>query len=204
VSSYSVIAAVSGALRRILWEEFEPDPVIRSIITSREEIIYKNPTETARDSANRLSLWLHQVTENEFVKNQPMLRGNGRNEHELLQFPPLALNLFYLVTPFTPTGDPEAKHLLLGKTMQVLYDNAIVFLRDTTPGEEVAEELRIILCRLNLEELTRVWDALREPYRLSACYQVRVSRINAQRIPGHARVIDRILDSEKRRAVYRE
>jgi hypothetical protein len=193
VSTYGVIAAVSEALRQILWEEFEADPVIRSTIANLAEITFKNPTETARDSANRLSLWLHQVTENEFVKNQPMLRSNGRGEHESLQFPPLALNLFYLVTPFAPTGDPEAEHLLLGKTMQVLYDNAIVFLRDTTPSEEIAEELRIILCRLNLEELTRIWEALREPYRLSICYQVRVSRIDSQRIPGRARVIDRIV-----------
>ena len=43
--------------------------------------------------------------------------------------------------------------------------------------ENIAEELRIIFCRLTLEELTRIWDALREPYRLSVCYQVRVSRI---------------------------
>jgi hypothetical protein len=112
-----------------------------------------------------------------------MQRSNGT---ESIQFPPLTLNFFYLVTPFAPTG--EGDHMLLGKTMQVLYDNATVFLR----GNDIAEELRIILCRLTLEELTRIWDALREPYRLSVCYQVRVTSIDSQRIPGHARVIERI------------
>jgi hypothetical protein len=187
MSSYTVIARVSDALRAILWEAFRTDPVIHNIIGSQQEIVFRNPTETARDSANRLSLWLHQITENEFVKNQPMQRGDDSTSS---RFPPLALNLYYLVTPFAPSGDPESEHLLLGKTMQVLYDNAILALVDNTPGEEVAEELRIIYCRLSLEELTRIWEALREPYRLSVCYQVRVTRIESQRIPGTARILD--------------
>lgn len=196
MSSYTVVAAVSSKLQEILWDEFEPDSVIHpSIISGKEAIVFKNPTETARDSDNRLSLWLYQITENEFLKNQPMLRGNG---HDTAQFPPLALNLFYLITPFAPAGDPESEQLLLGKTMQVLYDNATVLLRDTTKGEEVAEELRIIFCRLTLEELTRIWEALQEPYRLSVCYQVRVTRIDSHRKPSHARVVERIAGFEEK------
>lgn len=185
MSSYMVLAAVSEALRQILWEAFEADAVISPIVGSESAIVFKNPTETAQDSGNRLSLWLYQIAENEFVKNQPLLRGNG---HDSAQFPPLALNLFYLVTPFAPSG--ESDHLLLGKTMEVLYDNATILLGDIT--NDIAEELRIIFSRLTLEELTRIWDALREPYRLSVCYQVRVTRIDSQRMPGHARVIERI------------
>jgi hypothetical protein len=179
-----VVAAVSQALRRILWEAFNADDVIRPIVGSESAIVFTNPTETARDSSNRLSLWLYQLAENEFVKNQPMMRGNGP---ETGQFPPLALNLFYLVTPFAASG--EADHLLLGKTMQTLYDNAMVLLRDTL--SDISEELRIIFCRLTLEELTRIWEALREPYRVSICYQVRVTRIDSQRLPSHTRVLER-------------
>lgn len=184
MSSHKVVAGVSRALRQVLWEEYENDPEIFPIVGSEQAIVFKNPTETARDSANRLSLWLYQITENEFLKNQPMAQRNGQTG----QFPPLSLNFYYLLTPFGPSGD--ADHLLLGKTMQVMYDNATILLRDTT--EEIFEELRIIFCRLSLEELTRVWEALREPYRLSICYQVRVTRIDSQREPGHARIIDRI------------
>lgn len=185
-----VVASVSEALRGILWEAVDGDAVIRPIVGSESAIVFTNPTETARDSANRLSLWLYQITENEFVKNQPMLRDNGGgNGRGTARFPPLALNLFYLVTPFAASG--EADHLLLGKTMQVLYDNATLLLRDATSG--VAEELRIIFCRLTLEELTRIWEALREPYRLSICYQVRVTRIESERLPERTRVIERTL-----------
>jgi hypothetical protein len=81
MSDYTVLAAVSGALRDILWQEFQVDPVINAIVAAEEAIVFVNPTETAQDAANRLSLWLYQVTENEFVKNQPMLRANGNYPH---------------------------------------------------------------------------------------------------------------------------
>lgn len=179
-----VVAAVSEELRRLLWEAYQVDDTIHSIVDTDAAIVFSNPTETARDSANRLSLWLYQVTENEFVKNQPMGRGNGNAQ---LRFPPLALNLFYLVTPFAPSG--RSDHILLGKTMQVMYDNAITLLRNAEDG--TADELRIVLCRLTLEELTRIWEALREPYRLSVCYQVRVTRIDSLRLPDVGRVGER-------------
>ncbi len=183
MSSYEVLAAVSRKLRDILWDEIKVDPQVGPIVGSQAAIVFLNPTQTARDSSNKLSLWLYQVAENEHMKNQPMQRGAAAGTE---QFPPLALNLFYLVTPFAPTG--EADHLLLGKTMQVLYDNATVLLRDSLGG--IAEELRVILCRLTLEELTHIWEALREPYRLSVCYQVRVTRIESERLVGSARVVE--------------
>src|SRR5689334_528217 len=125
MSSYSVLAAASEVLREIAWEAFSADPVIAPIVGSRSAIVFSNPTETARDSSNRLSLWLYQVTENEFLKNQPPpVRSNG---HSAVQETPLALNLYYLVTPFAPSGDADL--LLLGLTMQVLYDNAIIRLQ---------------------------------------------------------------------------
>lgn len=185
MSSYKVIAEVSKKLRELLWQAFEPDAEINPMILNNEAaIVFSNPTQTARDAANRLSLWLYQITENEFMKNQPPTRANG---HQALQFPPLALNLYYLVTPFATDG--ESDHLLLGRTLQVLYDNANVLLRDA--GNEVSEELRIIFCRLTLEELTRIWEALREPYRLSVCYQVRVLSVESQRRTEQARVVER-------------
>ena len=178
-----VLSRVSEALRRTLWSAYEADAVIQPIVGSEAAIVFANPTETARDSANRLSIWLYQITENEFLKNQPPARTNG---HTSAQEMPLALNLHYLVTPFAATS--EADHRLLGLTMQTLYDNAILPLRD--PVEDISEDLRLVLCRLSLEELTRIWEALREPYRLSVCYMVRVTRVDARRTIQRARVLE--------------
>jgi hypothetical protein len=183
MSSYMVLAAVSDALRSVLWDAFNADPVVRSIVGSEAAIVFTNPTETARDSSNRLSLWMYQVSENEFVKNQPAPRRNGHNSQ--LETP-FALNLNYLITPFAPSG--EADHLLLGLTLQTLYENAILVLQ--RPADAIFEELRLVFCRLTIEELTRIWEALREPYRLSVCYQVRVTHIDSLRTVEKARVLD--------------
>lgn len=178
-----VLSRVSEALRRLLWSAFEADSVIQPIVGSEAALVFSNPTETARDSANRLSIWLYQITENEFLKNQPPARTNG---HTTIHEMPLALNLHYLITPFAATS--EADHRLLGLTMQTLYDNAVLPIRD--PVEDISEDLRLILCRASLEELTRIWEALREPYRLSVCYMVRVTRVDARRMAVRARVVE--------------
>ena len=185
MSSSRVLRDVSKGLRRILWDSFQADADItgNAIVTSEQDIVFSNPTETARNSAQRLSLWLYQVTENEFLKNQPVNTGGA---HNATRDPPLVLNLFFLITPFAPSREFDL--LLLGSTMQTLYDSPIVLLR--TPAEEVFEDLRIVLCRLTLEELTRIWEALREPYRLSVCYQVRVTHIDSARISQGARVVE--------------
>ena len=187
MSDYRVISAVSEALRQILFDAFQADAVTQQIVGNLNDIVFMNPTQTARDTANRLSIWLYQITENEFVKNAPM--GRAQNP-DLQRFPPMALNLHFLITPFATSGQNDNElndHMLLGKTLQTLYDNAVVLLSD---GGNIVEELRVIFTRMTLEELTRVWDALREPYRLSVCYIVRVTRVDSLREPGGARVIE--------------
>ncbi|RYE42531.1 DUF4255 domain-containing protein [Rhodococcus wratislaviensis] len=186
-----VIRSVSEALRQVLWNEISADPVTLPIVGAEQAIVFSNPTQTALDSANRLSLWLYQVVEDEFVKNQPMIRGSNPDPADARgryrdDFPPMALNLMYLLTPFAQSG--ESDHLLLGKSMLALYDNASTLMVDQAAS--VAEELRITLHRHTLEELTRIWDALKEPYRLSVCYQVKVTRLDSSRQPANARVVE--------------
>jgi hypothetical protein len=183
VSSYGVIRSVSGALRQLLWEEFDADPQVRAIVGSEQAIVFTNPKETVSQASDRLSIWLYRITENEFLKNQPGTRANGA---ETRRPAPLALDLHFLVTPFARSG--ELDHLLLGKTLQVLYDNATTLVR--IPAEEIAQELRIVLARRALDELSRVWEALQESYRLSVAYEVSVTEIDSMRTDGYGRVID--------------
>lgn len=183
MSNYNVISAVSNELRGILWQAYQADATIGNLVPSEQAIAFTNPTQTALETDKRLSLWLYRITENEFVKNQPPLRRNGP---DTLTDPPLALNLFYLITPFAPAGQTDGDHLLLGATMQVLYDHAIIPLQQA--AGPVFEELRVVFCRLTLEELTRIWEALREPYRLSVCYQMRVTRIDSRQSVQRSRV----------------
>jgi Pvc16 N-terminal domain len=107
-----VLAAVSGGIRRILWNSFAADAAVRPLVGTEEAIVFLNPTQTARDSGNRVSLWLYFIAENEFTKNTAPRRVADDRE----QFPPLTLDLYYLLTPFGPSG--EADLLILGRAMQ--------------------------------------------------------------------------------------
>jgi hypothetical protein len=177
MSSYRVLFRVSHALHDILLNEFRADTEIG--ITDPKQIVFVNPTVAAHDNRARLSLWLYRVVENGFMKNTPMRRTND-NGRLTVHHVPLTVDLDYLVTPIVrATEQPDRSLLLLGKTMQVLYDRAITVLDE--PGFEVAEELRISLMQMKLEELSHIWEALQEPYQLSVCYQVRVVAIESQR-----------------------
>lgn len=185
MSSDLVLQRTSFALRRILWTEIEPIAQMRDIFQSPQAIAFTNPKDTHRDNSLRLSLWLYQVTENEFLKNQPPARPrNGSPLQEAKT--PLALNLYYLVTPFTLTAELDLQ--VLGFVMRVFYDTPTIYINE--PSNRVFEELRLILCRLNLEELTRVWEALQEPYRLSVCYKITVARIESSQVSETARVVE--------------
>lgn len=180
MSSYHVLARVSALLGDMLWDAYRIDNQINpQVVSSRNAIVLSNPTETKQQAANKLSLWLFQINENPYLKNQNLLRTRVPNavRPEPMAYPPLSLDLCYLVTPFTGAADADLN--LLGKTMQVFYDRSIVKVEE--PNDEVFEELRIVLTNMDLEEITRVWEALNEPYRLSVCYKVRVTSITSDR-----------------------
>jgi hypothetical protein len=179
MSDYNVLAAVDDTLSTLLWSNMQHDSVIRAIIPSDDRITRESPyvlLEDEADEENYLSNFLYRIIEDGNMKNRPLQpRTVG-----LLEYPPLSLDLFYLMTPLT--NSDENNHRLLGKAMQVFYDHAIVqgpalqgVLRDT------AEELRIILNPLTLEDMMRLWGGLMTAYRLSVAYEVKVIYIDSER-----------------------
>jgi len=183
MSSYRVLAAASEGLRKVLWTAFAADPVTLPLVGTEDAIVFLNPTETAKDSARRLSMWLYHVSEDEHVKNTPAVRLTDGS----FRLAPLALDLYYLLTPFAASG--EADHLLLGRAMQTFHDTSTVRITDGLPGG-VNEDLRIALFRRTLDEISQVWQALREPYRLSVCYEIKVTRVDSGRTDPAAPVVE--------------
>jgi len=49
-----------------------------------------------------------------------------------------------------------------------------------------------VLCPMTLEELTRIWNALQSPYRLSVCYEVRIALIESEIRQTVSRVMEKI------------
>ena len=176
MSDYTVIAEVGEALVRVLWEEIQLDPQVNLLIDNENRISLQSPKDLAEDNSVRLSLYLYRIVEDPQLKNQVMAPGEGRRQ----RVAPLALDLYYLVTPLV--GTPREQQIVLGKLMEVFYDRALLEGTDLSPGMNAAgEELRVILNPVSLEETTRVWQALEISYRLSVCYVVRVVLVDSRR-----------------------
>ena len=123
----------------------------------------------------KINLFLYQVLENSLSKNQPWVTKNSGKQN----YPPLALNLYYLLTPYA--SDALSAHKVLSHAMRIFHDNSII--KDSQLSESLrltVDQLAICLCPLKLEELTRIWNALQTPYRLSLSYEVRIVLIESE------------------------
>ena len=184
MSDYTVISDVGKTLIKLLWDNIKSDGTANSIIGSEDQITLSSPEEIEPDK--KLSLFLYQVTENAYLKNEEMRSLNSTK----LKYPPLFLNLFFLVTPHTQNRVND--HIILGKVMQIFYDNAI--LRGSVLHENlVGEELKLILNQLSVDDLNKLWNVISKSktYKLSVFYEVTPVAIESMREREVTRVIER-------------
>jgi hypothetical protein len=176
MSDYTVIGAVSSTLKEMLKQNItlSTDTTLNGV-----DIHLLSPKEMQDAGHSKgISLWLYKVTRMAEMLNEPPERV-GPN---LVARTPLPVLLFYLITPFSP--HPEARHILLGRVLQVLYDHAILRGADLKGVlEGTTEQLRVNLEALSLEELSLVWEALNEPYQLSVTYLVQLAKIDSEFAP---------------------
>jgi Pvc16 N-terminal domain len=186
--SHMRIAEVSKFLRHTLWLGLAEDADAKQLVSSENNIVLSNPGQPAEDGVRNVSLWLYQVVQNEHLRNAAFVRQGGDGVE---QYPPLSVNLYYLLTP--STGKDEGDQRVLGKALQVFHDQSILSMPSTeSPGE--GEELHISLVQRTIEELAEVWEALQKPYRLSVCYEVRAVRISSRRVVQARRIGERAAD----------
>jgi Pvc16 N-terminal domain len=180
VADYGVIADVSATLQKVLTDAYVAlDPASPPVAEISEL------SGTPSLSPARVTLFLFETVEDPSLKNRPRSRPVPPPPPPVpppntvyLRKPPLALLLRYLLTPWS--SDPLTDHRLVGRTMQVLYDGAILSgpqLQGGLAGTAVA--LKVTLSPLTLEERARIWYAIEQPYRLSITYEVRVVNLDA-------------------------
>lgn len=184
MSTYPVVSAVSATLRDLLLRHFRDsgDPSLATV-----DVFLDSPrTLRDQDTSIGVSLWMYRVTRNEHLLNHPPPAGEGQFPHQ-----PLPIDLHYLVTPISDDAGDEQD--LMGRILQTLHDHAVVRggeLRDEL--EDSGHELRVTLDALSLEDLTRVWNALQEPYSLSVPYQVSVVSIDSAHEPRSGSRVRRV------------
>jgi hypothetical protein len=175
MSDYSVIAELGDSLLSVLFSELNADSQISGLIDSEDRISLESPADLENNNSVRLSMYLYRILENPYMKNRFPVDGTGGK----LRKAPLTLDLYYLLTPLV--GTPREQMIVLGKTMQVLYDRPILEGADLSGSlGTTGEAIRLVLNPVSLEELTRVWQALEIPYRLSVCYLARVIILDSE------------------------
>ncbi len=192
MSDFTAVLAVGQTLKGLLDAAIAAgtDPGLPHVSTTLASPKDVRSTTTTTTPATALSIWLYQVRRNPDLLNDPP----HRIAPNQVQPPYLPLDLYYLVTPiYTST---EGEQALLGMVLQTLNDNGIIggsLL--AAPLDPVSDELRVTLEALTLEELTRVWLALDEPYSISVSYHVQLVRISSGRQPiAGSPVLKRQLD----------
>jgi hypothetical protein len=107
--------------------------------------------------------------------------GASARLHVEIERAPMALMLKYLITPWS--GDAVTDHRILGRAMQVLYDNAVLADAQLQGGLAATRDtLKVTITPLTMEERTRVWYAVQRTYRLSAAYEIRVANLDSRRV----------------------
>ncbi len=178
MADYTIVDQVSRALEATLTAALaDVDP----IDPPRAERHNLKPPPTGQRPI--LTLFLYEITEDPTLRNRDPSRElvPGAPPSYRMKKPPLALVLRYLVTAWANRRDTE--HLMIGRTLQVLYEQQVH--RGAALSPELSlDAVAITLAPLTLEERTRVWWSIQEPYRLSLNYEVRVVDLDVR--PGAA------------------
>src|SRR6266852_3744859 len=121
MSNELAIGAVTATLSSLLQNVNQGTGLNGVNITTR-------PPDKARDgTSNQINLFLYQVLPNAAWRNMDIPQQVRPGETSM---PPLALNLFYMMTAYGAGDSDVLGHLLLGHAMGILYDNPLLFSND--------------------------------------------------------------------------
>lgn len=184
------IAAVTATLESMLNSVFNPGAGLGSVTISALAPDLVQASLDSGAAANQLNLFLHQVTPNAAWRNagMPSLGPDGKTA---LNNPPLAIDLHYLLTAYTPEdGLAEA---LLGYALLMLHQYPMLARNQITTAlaalstshplyaalqtaglADQIELLKITPDTLGREEMAWVWTALKADYRPTYAFQVSV------------------------------
>ncbi len=180
MSNSLAIAAVTATLQNLIFQG------------TREELgsgdITALPLDKARENRdrNQINLFLYHTMPSPAWSNRAKPR---RVRHGETEKPPLALDLYYLITAYGESDNDPKSHALLGQVMSILHDH-----RELSPAEIEAatveslsesdlhqqlERVSISPQALSFEETSKIWGSFQAQYRISVAYQVSVVLIDS-------------------------
>lgn len=181
---YTALLATSQTLAEFLQNRLEMDPNLRTFFNAglggTMIVSLRNPEEMAEKNDQGLSMWLYRITRDEDRLNDPL----EQIAPSVFREPPLPLRLHYLFTPVVDPSTPnnaEIEQRVLGKVLQSLYGHPLFRGTDLAGDFSGTDtEVRARLEPMSLEDITRIWNALEQPYQLSVSYEVTLVRIDSE------------------------
>ena len=180
MSNSLAIAAVTATLRKLLDDAVSRDPNLPG-----GAIASTQPPDKVTAS-NLVNLFLYQTVINAAWRNRDMPRQVKPGETGQ---PPLALNLYYLLTAYGQGDDSQTLdgHRLLGSAMEVLNDHPVLNAAEIKLAfpdgdlDEQIEHVRITPQPMTLDEMSKLWTTFQAKYRISTAYEVSVVLIESRR-----------------------
>lgn len=172
MAGHTAIADAGETLVDLLREE------LGGLIENDEQVELRSPEGVSDSDEVRLTLYLYRVAENGELRNQR--RQAVAESPDRLQPAPLALDLYYLLTAHPSSGSSgetsrtRTQHLMLGRAMQILQDNAILRSTDLFDTSLAADrELHLSVYPERMEDVTSIWNTFSDkPYEPSVAYIV--------------------------------
>jgi hypothetical protein len=179
MSNVEAIGAVTATLRNLILDAFRnADDLGATRVTTQ-------PPDQARGTSNvpQLNLFLFQATINGAMRNQPIAQQVKSGE---TGWPPLPLDLHYLLTAWGPDNEDVVAQRVLGRAMGVLHDHTVLGsdeIKNALPGNDLyrqVERVRITPQPLSIDDISKLWSSLATNYRVSSAYEASVVLIESK------------------------
>ncbi len=186
MSHTSAIAAVTATLHRLIETDISQDEgTLAEIVQPTSEIRCTTlPLDQANEENkghNRLNIFLYHTEVSAAFRNMDISDPKGSSP------PPLAINLYYLLTAYGEDHNKLIDHLLLGRAMRMMHDlpqlsrSEIQKALPVSRLHQQVEKVRISPQPMTIDELSKLWSAFQTQYRISAAYEVSVVLIDSRR-----------------------
>jgi len=181
VSNYTIIERVSEELRQQIFATLDEAPETQFSVTDASTNIALEPPGANLNNQVVVSLYLYHISQQQRPRNpMPLRSGAGEEKH-----PPLPLQLRYLLLPV----DNETNNLLMmGRILQHFHDHPVL---ESVAGESLdnsfgreQDQIRVVAEDLPLEQITQLWNAFSQPFRLATILRVDGIAIDSYRSPN--------------------
>jgi Pvc16 N-terminal domain len=188
------IRAFSLTIRELVTQFFKTDVNLRDFfdpLRGGTMVVSLLAPEELAASAEGVSLWLYRIERDNETLNAPP----RRSAKDKLLHQPLPLRLHYLIVPVVDISQrldgPELEQNILGAVLQCFHDHATLrgaVLQGDLAGSK--QEFHMRLESLDLDQMSRMWEALSHAFQLGVSYEATAIPIDSSFQPETAPPVD--------------